>query len=53
MKIFIVGMDECDTAAEVFNCAKEKDPNVVLDMISNFEMDKAVVFASYSCTRIF
>jgi len=38
-------MDECDTAAKVFECVKETEPNVVLDMINAFEKNPEAVIA--------
>jgi len=49
--VFSVGMDECDTAAAIFNCAKEKDPNVALDMISAFEMNSSAVLFVYHISK--
>jgi len=46
-------MDECDTAAAVLNCAKEKNPNVVLDMISAIELNSsAVIFINVIMRRV-
>jgi len=38
-------MDECDTAAKVFECVKETEPNVVLEMINAFEKNPGAVYS--------
>jgi hypothetical protein len=38
-----VGMDECDTAAVKFDCAKNKEPELVNRMIINSELNLTAV----------
>jgi hypothetical protein len=43
ISISTVGIDECDTAAVIFDCANKKNPDVVIDMISNAVINPAAV----------
>jgi hypothetical protein len=36
-------MDECDTAAVMFDCAKNKEPELVNRMIMNSELNSTAV----------
>jgi hypothetical protein len=36
-------MDECDTAALTFECANQKDPDVVFELVANKEIDPSAV----------
>jgi hypothetical protein len=38
-----VGMDECDTAAVKFDCAKNKEPGIISSMIMNSELNSTAV----------
>jgi len=37
------GMDECDTAAMMYQCGQEKVPNLVANAISAVELNKSAV----------
>jgi hypothetical protein len=38
-----VGMDECDTAAVMFDCAKNKEPEMISNMIMSAELNSTAV----------
>jgi hypothetical protein len=37
------GMDECDTAAMIYQCGQEKAPNLVANVISAVEVNSSAV----------
>jgi hypothetical protein len=37
------GMDECDTAAMMYQCGQEKAPNLVANAISSVEFNNSAV----------
>jgi hypothetical protein len=37
------GMDECDTAAMIYQCGQEKAPNLVANVISAIEVNSSAV----------
>jgi hypothetical protein len=41
--VIVEGMDECDTAAVKFNCAKNKEPEMITNMIMNSELNSTAV----------
>jgi hypothetical protein len=41
--IYAEGMDECDTAAVKFDCAKNKEPEMISSMIMNAELNSTAV----------
>jgi hypothetical protein len=42
-QINLGGMDECDTAAQIYQCGKEKAPVLVENMISAVEFNRTAV----------
>jgi hypothetical protein len=41
--LIVEGMDECDTAAVMFDCAKNKEPAMITNMIMASELNSTAV----------
>jgi len=38
------GVDECDTAAILYECGKAAVPNIMTDLVNTAELEKGVTF---------